>query len=165
MFKYIVGIFFLFIFALALPIGMVGAAEAAKVPDFSFPAVADGHKVDIRDYRGKVVLINYWATWCGPCIQEIPSLNSLHDEFGSQGFEVIGMSIDQGGERVVAKMIERAGIKYPIVISSRKLERQFGGVYGVPTSFLVDRSGNVLKRYTGYTSHDVFVEDIKEAIK
>lgn len=165
MFKCIVGIFFLFVFAAGLPTGLVGAAEAAKVPDFSFSAVADQRKVDIRDYRGKVVLINFWATWCGPCIQEIPSLNSLREEFGSQGFEVIGLSIDQGGERVVDKMIERAGIKYPVVISTRKLERQFGGVYGVPTSFLVDRSGNVLKRYTGYASHDVFVDDIKAAIK
>jgi thiol-disulfide isomerase/thioredoxin len=140
-------------------------AAATRVPDFNFPSVSDRETVDIRDYRGKVVLINFWATWCGPCIKEIPSLAGLQDEFGPQGFSVIGISIDQGGSKVVGKMMKKAGVNYPVVIGNSKLSREFGGVFGVPTSFLVDRAGNVLKRYTGYIGHQVFSDDIVKALK
>lgn len=157
------GIHFLFLVLLAF----IGAAEvygATKVPDFSFPSVPDKERVDIRDFRGKVVVINFWATWCGPCVKEIASLTSLQKEYGPQGFSVIGVSIDQGGSNVVAKMMKKTGINYPVVIGDAKLSRDFGGVFGVPTSFLVDRAGNVLKRYTGFVSHAVFEEEIKAAI-
>lgn len=141
------------------------AFAATKVPDFSFPSVSDSAKVDIRDFRGKVVLINFWATWCGPCVQEIPSLASLQDVYGEQGFSVLGISVDQGGSGVVAKMMKKTGVNYPVVVGNSKVSRDFGGVYGVPTSFLVDRSGNVLKRYTGFVGHKVFEEDIKAALQ
>ncbi len=155
-----------FLFLFFLSFGVVGELTAAtRVPDFNFPSVPDKETVDIRDYRGKVVLINFWATWCGPCIKEIPSLASLQDEFAAQGFSVIGVSIDQGGSRVVSKMMKKAGVNYPVVIGNSKLSREFGGVFGVPTSFLVDRSGNVLKRYTGYIGHKVFSDDIEKALK
>ena len=156
-------------FALCLTlIALVGTTSlyaATKVPDFSFPSVPEKEKVDIRDFRGKVVLINFWATWCGPCVKEISSLVSLQDEYGPQGFSVIGVSIDQGGARIVEKMMKKTGINYPVVIGDGKIGRDFGGVFGVPTSFLVDRSGNVLKRYTGFVSHKTFEEDIKKAIQ
>jgi thiol-disulfide isomerase/thioredoxin len=158
-----------FLFAFCLVVIASAAVQelsaATKVPDFSYSEVAGDERIDIRDYRGKVVLINFWATWCGPCLQEMPSLVELQKKYGPQGFAVIGVSIDEGGSGVVAKMIKKIGVNYPIVIGNRKLGREFGGIYGVPTSFLVDRSGNVIKRYTGLIDHQVFAEDIMAALR
>ena len=141
------------------------AGASTKVPDFSFPSVIDNKTIDIRDFRGKIVLVNFWATWCGPCIKEIPSLIELQKEFGTQDFSVIGISVDQGGKRGVVNAIKKMGVTYPMVIGDSKVSRQFGGVFGVPTSFLIDRSGNVIKKYPGYIGHQIFVDDIKTAIK
>jgi len=161
----ITAIIFVLTLILCASLTLKSAQAATKVPDFSFDSVNDKGNIDIKDFRGKVVLINFWATWCGPCVKEIPSLIELQKEFGPQGFSIIGISVDQGGSRGVKKAAEKMGINYPIVIGSSKVGRQFGGVYGVPTSFLVDRAGNVLKKYPGYINHEVFVSDIKSVIK
>lgn len=145
--------------------GSLSLVQAAMVPDFALPSVQDKKVVDITKYRGKAVLINFWATWCGPCVQEIPSLVSLQNEFGPQGLTVIGVSMDQGGEGSVQKIIEKKGINYPVVMGDAKISRDFGGIFGIPASFLVDQSGNVRKRFDGWTSHEVFVEDIKKVLQ
>ncbi len=137
---------------------------AEKVPDFALPAVQDQKMIDISKFKGKVVLITFWATWCGPCVQEIPSLISLQKEFGSQGLTVIGVSMDQGGEGPVRKVIDKTGINYPVVMGDAKIGRDFGGIFGIPVSFLVDQSGTVQKRYDGWTSHEVLVESIKQLL-
>lgn len=143
-----------------------GALQAATaVPDFSLPAVLQDKQIDIKDYRGKVVLITFWATWCGPCVQEIPSLISLQNDYEARGFSVIGISMDQGGTSVVEKMMKKTGINYPVVIGNSKISKAFGGIFGIPASFLVDRSGNVLKRYNGWVSHKVLDEAVKKTLQ
>jgi len=155
----------------ALLLGLAGvgvttlAQAAVQVPDFALPAIQDQKVVDINKLRGKAVLINFWATWCGPCVQEIPSLISLQKEFGPQGLAVIGVSMDQGGESAVQKVIDKTGINYPVVMGDAKISRDFGGIFGIPASFLVDQSGTVRKRFNGWTSHDQFVEDIRQVLK
>ncbi|MBU4151714.1 MAG: TlpA family protein disulfide reductase [Proteobacteria bacterium] len=147
-------------------IGCGGVAQAAvKVPDFALPAVQDQKVVDITKLRGKAVLINFWATWCGPCVQEIPSLISLQKEFGPQGLAVIGVSMDQGGEGPVQKIIDKTGINYPVIMGNSQISRDFGGIFGIPASFLVDQSGTVRKRFDGWTSHETFVEDVKQILQ
>lgn len=121
--------------------------------------------IDITKFRGKAVLINFWATWCGPCVQEIPSLISLQDEFGPQGLAVIGVSMDQNGEAPVKKLIAKTGINYPIVMGDAKISRDFGGIFGIPASFLIDQSGAVRKRFNGWTSHEAFAEEIKQVLQ
>lgn len=158
-------IIFSFSMVLFTLVSVSTVSASTKVPNFSFSSVTDKNTVDIRDYRGKVVLINFWATWCGPCVKEIPSLIELQNEFGPQGFSVIGISVDQGSTSGVRKAVTKLGVNYPIVIGNSKVSRQFGGVFGVPTSFLVDRSGNVMKKYPGFTDHKIFIKDIKEIIK
>jgi len=140
------------------------AQAAPKVPDFILQSVPEKKEINIKDYRGKVVLVTFWATWCGPCVQEIPSLKSLQEAYGPQGFTVIGISMDQGGARVVEKMMHKTQINYPIVMGNNQVSRDFGGIFGIPASFLVDRSGNVVKRYTGWVSHDVLEADIKKVV-
>lgn len=146
-------------------LGMTPLARAAvKVPDFALPAIQDQKVIDISQFRGKAVLINFWATWCGPCVQEIPSLISLQNEFGPQGLAVIGVSMDQGGEGPVQRVITKTGINYPVVMGDAKISRDFGGIFGIPASFLVDQSGTVRKRFDGWTSHNQFVEQIKQVL-
>lgn len=141
------------------------AQAAAKMPDFALPAIQDQKVVDLNKLRGKPVLVNFWATWCGPCVQEIPSLISLQKEFGPQGLTVIGISMDQNGEGPVQKLIEKTGINYPVVMGDSKIAGEFGGVFGIPASFLIDQSGAVRKRFNGWTSHEAFVEDIKQVLQ
>lgn len=155
----------LFLLSLIIVMASFVVAQAAtKVPDFILRSVPDKKEINIKDYRGKVVLITFWATWCGPCIKEIPSLNSLQEVYGGQGFSVLGISMDQGGARIVEKMMKRTSINYPIVMDNQKVSKSFGGIFGIPASFLVDRSGNIIKRYTGWVSHDELETDIKKVV-
>lgn len=140
------------------------AQAATKVPDFILRSVPEQKEINIKDYRGKVVLVTFWATWCGPCVQEIPSLISLQEAYGKQGFSVLGISMDQGGARIVEKMMKKTSINYPVVMGTSKVSRAFGGIYGIPASFLIDQSGDVVKRYTGWVSHDVLEADIKKIV-
>lgn len=155
----------LFLMAGLLGLDALHCQAAVKVPDFALPAIQDQKVIDINQFRGKAVLINFWATWCGPCVQEIPSLITLQKEFGPQGLAVIGVSMDQNGEGPVQKIIEKTGINYPVVMGNAKISKDFGGIFGIPASFLVDQSGNVRKRFNGWTSHDTFVEDIKQVLQ
>lgn len=150
----------LFILVLGSNVGQ--AASSEKVPDFILPSVPAAKEINIRDYRGKVVLVTFWATWCGPCVQEIPSLISLQNDYGPKGFTVIGISMDQGGPRIVEKLMNKVGVNYPVVMGDSKVSRAFGGIYGIPASFLVDQSGNIVKRHTGWVSHETLDAEVKK---
>lgn len=150
----------------AVALGTAPVQAAAKVPEFSLSQVGGQNKaIDIKDYRGKVVLVVFWATWCQPCMHEVPSLISLQKEFGPKGFSVIGLSVDQGGTSAVSRVIKAEGINYPVAMSTAKVGNKFGGIFGIPTAFMVDREGNVVKRYTGLTSHDVFASDLQRVLQ
>ncbi len=135
---------------------------ADTMPHFDLKSAADGKSYDSDDYKGKVILVTFFATWCPPCIQEIPSLINLQDEFKEKGFSVIGISVDQGGSKVVKRLIDKTGINYPVLMADSKITRDFGGVVGIPTSFLIDQNGNIVKNYPGYVGHDVLSNDIKQ---
>lgn len=140
---------------------------ATKVPHFALPSATDGKTVDINAFSKKIVLINFFATWCPPCRQEIISLIDLQNEFGRKQFAVIGISMDTGGRRakIVSKFMDKLGINYPVVLADDKIDRQFGGIIGIPQSFLVDQAGNVVKSYPGYVDHHVFKNDISSLLK
>ena len=137
-----------------------------KVPEFSVTALNGSAKtIDIKDFRGKVVLVVFWATWCPPCMQEVPSLISLQKEFAPKGFSVIGLSVNQDGTSAVNRVISQTGMNYPVAIATAKITHDFGGIIGIPTAFIIDRDGNVVKRYTGWTSHKVIARDLKQVLK
>lgn len=135
------------------------------MPRFSLESAADGKNIDSEQFKGKVVLVTFFATWCPPCLQEIPSLIDLQDEYGKNGFSVVAISVDQDGARPVKKVMEKTGINYPVLMADSDVTRDFGGIVGIPTSFLINRDGNIVKSYPGYVSHTVFVEDIKQIIQ
>lgn len=140
---------------------------ATKVPHFALPSPTDGKTVDIRDFNGKIVLINFFATWCPPCRQEIISLIDLQNEFGKKQFAVIGISMDEGNRRakIVSKFMDKLGINYPVALADNKIDKNFGGIIGIPQSFLVDQEGNVVKSYPGYIEHQIFKNDILSLLK
>jgi peroxiredoxin len=161
--KYIFAIlaFFLITGALLLP-GKITAAT--KMPSFALESVRDGKIIDSNIFKGKVLLLTFFATWCGPCVEEVPILVKLHADMTDAGFSVIGMSVDQQGPAVVAKFIEKKAINYPVLLAESKTANDFGGVYGIPVAFLVNKAGNVVKKYTGYVNHTVLEKDIRSLL-
>jgi thiol-disulfide isomerase/thioredoxin len=136
-------------------------ASLGKMPEFKLPSALDGKKVSSKDFKDQVLLITFFATWCPPCRQEIPTLVELQSEYGPKGFSVIGLSVDEKGPKVVVKMIKKDKINYPVLMARGKTARAFGGVVGIPTSFLVDRKGMIVKRYPGYVPKALLEKDIK----
>ena len=152
--------------ALALFCLMASAAQAAtKMPAFTLPSVKDGAAVKSSAYQGHAILINFFATWCPPCRKEIPDFIKLQKEYGPKGFIVIGISTDQGGASLVDKFAQKMEINYPVLLSDSETPAAFGGILGIPTSFLVNKEGNVVKRYDGYVDHQTLVNDLNAILK
>ena len=156
----IVAVAMLFFAAVLLPVDQAVARAPATMPAFTLPSATDDSVIDSSQQAGKVLLINFWATWCGPCREEIPSLLKLRAEYQHEGFEIIGISLDMGSRMTVAKFAKKMSISYPIAMGTPKVARSFGGIMGIPQSFLVDRHGNIVKSYAGMIDHDVLKKDI-----
>ena len=130
--------------------------------DFTLKDLED-HDVTLSQFKGKVVLVNFWATWCGPCKIEIPWLIELQDKYGTRGFTVVGVAMDEEGKGAVAPFVQKERFKvrgtpqsmsYPIVLGNDATADKFGGLVGFPTSVLISRDGRVVKRVDGLVSYD-----------
>ena len=120
-----------------------------SAPEFSRVDLAQ-RPVRLQDYRGKVVLLNFWATWCGPCRIEIPKFMDWQRAYGGTGLQVLGVSIDDDQPPVDA-YVRKTRLNYPVMMGDAALGRQYGGVMGVPVTFLIDRKGVVRARFDGET--------------
>ncbi len=134
---------------------------ATKMPSFALQDVRDGKIVDSDSLKGKVLLLTFFATWCPPCLEEVPVLVKLHKEMEGAGFSVIGMSVDQQDPAAIAKFVEKKAINYPVLLAESKTTLDFGGIYGIPVAFLVNKAGNVVKKYSGYVDHAILEKDIR----
>lgn len=119
-----------------------------RAPSFALPSLADGESVTLEDLRGRVVLVNFWATWCKPCEEEMPAMQNLHTELGQQGFALIAIAVDRSREDVVAFQ-ERLGIDFPIVLDPDQEAARAYQTTGFPESILVDAEGVIVERYVG----------------
>ncbi|NNF02906.1 MAG: TlpA family protein disulfide reductase [Rhodothermales bacterium] len=117
-------------------------------PEFSLPTMT-GDSLTTADLRGRITLVNFWATWCGPCVVEMPELIGLQAEWSSRPFQVVGVSMDSEGFDIVRPFAEDFGVNYPVVLDKGPLADAFGGVYGLPTTFVVGADGTILHRYIG----------------
>ena len=137
--------------ACALGLLLAGIARALGpgdvAPDFALTDF-NGKPMRLADYRGKLVLLNFWASWCGPCLEEMPRLSALQRNYGPLGLQVIGVSMDD--EAAPAKqLLAKRPVIYPIGLGDDKLAERYGGILGLPQSFLIDRHGLILARYKG----------------
>lgn len=134
--------------------------QAAKAPNFSLKT-ADGKTLELKKLQGKVVVVNFWATWCRPCQAEIPGFLEIYKQYKPKGLEIVGISLDQDGWKPVKPFIETYKIVYPIVVGNADLAEAYGGIEGIPTTFVVDRKGNIVKKHVGYMDKESFENLIK----
>lgn len=136
------------------------AATAARAPDVQLETL-DGDTVRLSDYRGQVVVLNFWATWCPPCRREIPDLMRLQDRFGSRGLRVIGVSVDREGEAVVQRYVDEVGVDYTIGIDDGSMARAFGGVPALPTTYIIGRGGRIRGRVPGLATEAMLASGLR----
>jgi len=144
----------------------------APAPDVTLKDL-DGKDLSLAQYKGKVVLVNFWATWCEPCQVEIPWLIEIQQKYAAKGFTVLGIAMDEEGARVVTPWVQKerfdvngskSQMNYPIVIGNDAAADKFGGLLGYPTSLLVTRDGKIVKRITGLISYDEITKSIESQL-
>ena len=129
-------------------VGQSRIKSGSPAPDFTFPDLT-GKKVSLSDYRGKVVFLNIWATWCPPCVDEMPSMEKLYKQFKGDQFEILAVSIDAEGRKAVAPFMERLNLTFPALLGRKGKIKNIYGVTGIPESFIIDKNGMILKKVIG----------------
>jgi cytochrome c biogenesis protein CcmG/thiol:disulfide interchange protein DsbE len=131
-------------------------------PDFTLKGI-DGKNVTLSELKGKVVILDFFASWCPPCKQEIPDFIKLQDEYGSKGFVMIGVSLVN--EQETKNFAEQYGINYPVVVDDGKVSVAYGPVRSIPTTYIIDKDLKVAKLYIGFRPKEVFEKDVKELLE
>ena len=134
-------------------------AERNAAPEFSLKD-RDGRTVSLSDYKGQVVLLNFWATWCSPCAIEIPWFKQFENQHKDKGFAVLGVSMDMGGWEDVNPYLDRVKVNYRILLGDDDIAMSYGGVEALPTSFLIDREGRIAAVHVGLVSKSDYENDI-----
>ncbi|MEW6536760.1 MAG: TlpA disulfide reductase family protein [Candidatus Auribacterota bacterium] len=148
-----------------VPAETSGAAypDLGKAVNFSLPTL-DGSTLQLSDMAGKVVVIDFWATWCPPCRKMIPDLKALYSKYKDKGLEIVGISLDEGGVDAVKSFTDNVSITYPIVMGNRDITKEYGYINAIPTSFVVDKQGVIRNKHTGYRSADDLEKIIKDLL-
>lgn len=153
----------------------VSPLTGKPAPPFALEDLS-GNKVSLESYKGKAVLVNFWATWCAPCKIETPWLVELRDQYASQGFEILGVSTEGDGvgkddmsawnkdKAAIAKSVQQMHMQYPVLINGDSISDQYGGLDQLPMSFFVDRTGKVVAVEMGLTSKSELEDNIKKAL-
>ena len=134
-----------------------------KAPEFTLTST-DGKNIKLSQYKGKVVILDFWATWCGPCRKGIPDLIEIQKEFGKD-VVVIGISLDDGTKSEVVPFMKRIGINYPVVYGNLEITQQYGGIEGIPTSFIINKKGEIVDKHVGLVPKSEFTNQIKKLLK
>ena len=147
--------------------------QGKPAPDFTLEDV-NGKKLSLANYKGKALLINFWATWCAPCKIETPWLVELRNQYAAQGFEILGISMDDidrgdpeklsGEKKEIARFVQLQHMPYPVLIEGDSISKPYGGLDDLPTSFFVDRNGTVVAVQPGMTTKDELERNIKKTL-
>lgn len=156
---------FIFILALFL-LGACSQSSAVeigqKAPEFSLSDI-NGKTVSLSDFKEKVVILDFFASWCPPCKQEIPDFIELQKAYGDKGFAMIGVALENARE--AKDFAVKALINYPVLVDDEKVSNSYGPIRSIPTTFILDKAGKIVKMYIGFRPKDVFENDIKELLK
>jgi thiol-disulfide isomerase/thioredoxin len=145
---------------------------AKSEPDLKLKDI-NGKDVSLADYKGKVVFVNFWATWCDPCRVEIPWLIAMQNKYGPKGFTVLGVAMDEEGKSVVAPFLDKERfdvdgqklpMNYPIVLGTDEAADKFGGILGYPSSFLISRDGKIVTKFQGLKNEDELAKAIESQL-
>ncbi len=152
----------LFLFSMVASISL--AEERKPAPDFALPH-HNNPKDTLRlsDLKGKVVILDFWATWCRPCRMEIPGFIELYKTYKDSGFVMVGIALDQKSK--VEKFYKSHKMNYPVVIGDRAISKAYGGITGIPTTFVLDKEGRIYKKYVGYRPLSLFKKDVETLLK
>jgi len=133
------------------------AAPAISLTDI------EGKRLELADYKGKVVVLDFWATWCGPCRIEIPGFVEMQNRYAHQGFSVIGISLDDEPEPVV-QFYKEFRMNYPVAVANQRIGELYGGILGLPTTFVIGRDGRIYARHIGATDVSVIEEEVQQLL-
>jgi cytochrome c biogenesis protein CcmG/thiol:disulfide interchange protein DsbE len=128
-------------------------------PDFNLNSV-DGKPLTLAAFQGKVVFLNFWATWCGPCRAEVPDLVALQERYKDH-LQIIGLDVDDDDTAEIQKYVKETGIDYPVAMTPDDLRTQYGGIPALPTSFILDTEGRVVQKHVGYTDPELYETEIR----
>jgi len=141
----------------ALPSG------GSSAPDFSLQT-ADGSTVELKSLRGKVVVLNFWATWCGPCRAEMPGIMQVYSRLKGEGVEIIGISLDRNGWDDVRPFLQKTTVTYPVVVGDQDLAKAYKIPDAIPYSVFIDRTGNIASTHVGFMSEAQFESELKKLL-
>jgi len=132
-------------------------------PDFTLETL-DGKTVSLSEFKGKAVLVNFWATWCGPCKIETPWLVDFQNQYGAQGLQIVGVAMDDSGKDEIARFAKDMGMNYPVLLGKEAVGEAYGGIPALPESFFVGRDGKIVDKIMGIEGKAVIESAIKKAL-
>ncbi len=140
-----------------------GDAKGQLAPDFELKDLED-KQVRLSDYHGKVVVLNFWATWCPPCKEEMPWFVDLQQRYGPQGLQVVGVAMDDSGEKTIASFTQRLGVNYPVLLGKESVAQAYGEVQFLPDTFYIGRDGKIVAHVQGLINRKEIEETVKKAL-
>jgi len=145
------------------PATLAGDVRGISAPDFELTSL-DGKKVKLSDYRGKAILLNFWATWCGPCKVEMPWFVDLQRKYGNDGLVVLGVAMDDSEAPKIAEFASQMGVNYPVLLGTDKVSEQYGNVEFLPTSFYINRDGKFVGKGVGLIDRKEVEANVQKAL-
>ncbi len=140
------------------------SGSARRAPDFALEDIT-GKVVRLSDFDGQVRLVDFWATWCAPCREEIPTFNELQEKYGSKGFKLLAVAMDDDPAKVVPPFVDAYDVGYTVLLGKEEIAEAFGPIVGYPTAFLVDRQGRIVDSWVGVVPRKILEDSIRSLLE